>query len=115
MAKIGMFWGSTTDMTKEASELIHEGLEAAGHEVISHDIRNTDPSKMLEYDNLLIGSPTWNVGELQDDWEDVFNEYEKRLIVKLFAKFASRHPWFYETFLSHIFPLGGITFYLEKV
>lgn len=61
MAKIGMFWGSTTDMTKEASELIHEGLEAAGHEIISHDIRNTDPTKMLEYDNLLIGCPTWNL------------------------------------------------------
>ena len=72
-----MFWGSTTDMTKEASELIHEGLEAAGHEIDSFDIRNTDPSKMLEYNNLLIGCPTWNVGELQDDWEDVFGEYEK--------------------------------------
>ena len=77
MAKIGMFWGSTTDMTKEASELIHKGLEAAGHEIDSFDIRNTDPSKMLEYNNLLIGCPTWNVGELQDDWEDVFGEYEK--------------------------------------
>ena len=79
MAKIGMFWGSTTDMTKEASELIHEGLEAAGHEIDSYDIRNTDPSKMLEYDNLLIGCPTWNGGKLIGKWSTEGYEFDESL------------------------------------
>tara|TARA_X000001036_G_C20462024_1_gene717874 strand:- start:355 stop:885 length:531 start_codon:yes stop_codon:yes gene_type:complete len=45
----------------------------------------------------------------------IFNEYDKRFFVKLLSKFASKHPWFYETFLSHLLPLGEITFYLKKV
>jgi len=77
MEKIGLFWGSTTGNQEEASELLQGHMEEAGYEVDSYDIRSTDLSKMLEYSNLIIGCPTWNVGELQDDWEDVFGEYEK--------------------------------------
>jgi flavodoxin I len=77
MKKIGLFWGSTTGNQEEAAELLQEHMEAAGYEVDSYDIRSTDLSKMLEYSNLIIGCPTWNVGELQEDWEEVFLEYRK--------------------------------------
>ena len=30
---------------------------------------------MLDYTNLIMGCPTWNVGELQEDWEAVYNDY----------------------------------------
>ena len=77
MKKIGLFWGSTTGNQEEASELLQGHMEKAGYEVDSYDIRSTDLSKMLEYSNLIIGCPTWNVGELQEDWEEVFLEYRK--------------------------------------
>ena len=77
MKKIGLFWGSTTGNQEEASELLQQHMEEAGYEVDSYDIRSTDLSKMLEYSNLIIGCPTWNVGELQEDWEEVFLEYRK--------------------------------------
>ena len=32
---------------------------------------------MLEYKQLIIGCPTWNVGELQEDWEKVYEAYKK--------------------------------------
>jgi len=77
MEKIGLFWGSTTGNQEEVSELLQELMEAEGYEVDSYDIRSTEPSKMLEYSNLIIGCPTWNVGELQEDWEEVYLEYRK--------------------------------------
>ena len=45
----------------------------------------------------------------------VFSEDDKNFFVKIFSKFASKHPWFYETFLSHLLPFGEVSFYLEKV
>jgi flavodoxin long chain len=36
-----------------------------------HNIGATTPAKMLEYDYLIMGVPTWNTGEMQDDW-DIF-------------------------------------------
>ena len=77
MKKIGLFWGSTTGNQEEVSELLKEYMEAEGYEVDSYDIRSTDLSKMLEYSNLIIGCPTWNIGELQEDWEEVYLEYRK--------------------------------------
>jgi len=77
MDKIGMFWGSTSDNTKEAAEYIKEYIEAEGHEIDSHDIADIGEEKILEYKNVIIGCPTWNIGELQDDWDAVFLKYEK--------------------------------------
>ena len=77
MKKIGLFWGSTTGNQEEAAEALKDHMETEGYKVDSYDIRSTDLSKMLEYSNLIIGCPTWNVGELQEDWEEVYLEYRK--------------------------------------
>ena len=91
MKKIGLFWGSTTGNQEEASELLQQHIEESGYEVDSYDIRSTDLSKMLEYSNLIIGCPTWNVGELQEDWEEVFLEYRKILVLgRYFENLAPR-------------------------
>ena len=77
MKKIGLFWGSTSDNTKLASEFMQEYLEDKGFQVDSYDIGDVDPDEILDYDNVIIGCPTWNIGELQDDWDSVFLDYEK--------------------------------------
>ena len=77
MKKIGLFWGSTTGNQEEASDFLKEYMESEGFEVDSYDIKSTDPSKMLEYKHLIIGCPTWNIGELQEDWDNIFEEYKK--------------------------------------
>ena len=77
MKKIGLFWGSTSDNTKTAAEFIKENLESKGWEVDCEDIGDIDPEEILEYNNIIIGCPTWNIGELQDDWDSVFLKYEK--------------------------------------
>ena len=66
MEKIGMFWGSTTGNQEEAAKFLTDYMVSEGFEIDSYDIKSTDPSKMLDYSQLIIGCPTWNVGELQD-------------------------------------------------
>ena len=77
MKKIGFFWGSTSDNTKIAAEFIEEYLEDKGYEIESFDIGEVDVEDILNYENVIIGCPTWNIGELQDDWDSVFLRYEK--------------------------------------
>ena len=77
MKKIGMFWGSSSDNTKTAAEFMEEYLEMNDVEIESFDIAEVDLEKILEFDNIIIGCPTWNIGELQEDWDAVFSDYEK--------------------------------------
>ncbi|MED5475311.1 MAG: flavodoxin [Candidatus Neomarinimicrobiota bacterium] len=77
MKKIGLFFGSTSDNTKMSSEFMKEYLENEDFSVDMFDIGDIDANKLLEYDNIIVGCPTWNIGELQDDWDSVFPDYEK--------------------------------------
>tara|TARA_Y100001970_G_scaffold193652_1_gene235326 strand:- start:422 stop:937 length:516 start_codon:yes stop_codon:yes gene_type:complete len=77
MKKIGIFWGSSTENTTVATTYMKEYLEMNDHQVDIHNIADTDLEKILEYDNIIIGCPTWHIGELQEDWDSVFSDYEK--------------------------------------
>ena len=77
MKKIGIFWGSSTDNTTVATEFMKDYLEMNDHEVDIYNMGETDVEKILEYDNIIIGCPTWHIGELQEDWDSVFLDYEK--------------------------------------
>jgi len=41
-------------------------------------------------------------------------DIKKNFFVNFLCKFAIKHKWFYESFLSHLFPLSEVTFYLKK-
>ena len=77
MEKIGMFWGSNTDNQKEAAEFLKDYMESEGVEIEEYNIADTDPKKMLEYKKLIIGCPTWHIGELQDDWDFIYEQYKE--------------------------------------
>ena len=47
MKKIGFFWGSTSDNTKDAAEFMQEYLEGEGYEVDSKDIGEVDVEDLL--------------------------------------------------------------------
>lgn len=74
MAKIGLFYGSSTGNTETAAYQIKEKMEALdGIDVVEvHNIGATEPAQILSYQYLLMGIPTWNTGELQDDWAIFF-------------------------------------------
>ncbi len=75
MAKIALFFGTQTGNTQTEAEIIQK--EFGGEEVVSlYDISKTEPSDFNEYSYIIIGCPTWNIGELQSDWEDFYDELE---------------------------------------
>ena len=65
---IAIFYGSTTGNTEYAAEMI--SAEFGEHVTHMADVADSDPEDFLEYDLLVIGVPTWNIGEMQYDWED---------------------------------------------
>lgn len=65
------FYGSTTGTT----EIIAEKIQASWQALYGETLPIINVSNMGEwptlssYNRLLVGSPTWNIGKLQDDWE----------------------------------------------
>ena len=75
MTKIGLFYGTTTGKTETVAEIIQ--VELGGSSVVnSHDIADTTEGDFADYDCLIIGSPTWDIGELQSDWDGFFEELD---------------------------------------
>lgn len=71
MTQIGLFYGSSTSNTEyiayDMQDMVNQQL---GQEVIVvHNVGDTDFQQMLQYKHLILGIPTWDVGELQADWD----------------------------------------------
>ncbi|MBW7982915.1 flavodoxin FldB [Enterobacillus tribolii] len=85
--KIGLFYGSSTCYTEMAAEKIRETL---GEELITlHNLKDDSPDLMETYDILILGIPTWDFGEIQEDWEAVWERLpELNLKGKIVAMFG---------------------------
>ena len=75
MAKIGIFYGSSTGYTAEVAERIAKKLGVEMADV--HNVGDTAPSKLGEYDVLILGSSTWGSGDMETDWQDFINGAEE--------------------------------------
>ncbi|XWK87865.1 MAG: flavodoxin FldA [Phormidium sp.] len=75
MAKLGLFYGTQTGNTETIAELIQKELGGDGV-VDLHDISSSEAGEFDDYECIIIGCPTWNVGELQADWEGFYDELE---------------------------------------
>lgn len=76
MSSIGLFLGSTTGKTESVAEILQK--EFGGDDVvILHNMSEVEASDFDEYQNLIVACPTWNIGELQDDWDGFFPELDE--------------------------------------
>ncbi|NMF86288.1 flavodoxin FldA [Nodosilinea sp. P-1105] len=76
MANIGLFYGSTTGKTADAAERIQAAL--GGDSVVDlFDIADKEVTDLAEYDCLIIGCPTWNIGDVQDDWDALIDDLDQ--------------------------------------
>lgn len=74
-AQIGLFYGSSTCYTEMAAEKIQQQI---GVEKV--DIFNIADEPIVTagfYNYLILGIPTWDYGELQEDWEDIWEEIDE--------------------------------------
>ncbi|GFE67827.1 flavodoxin FldA [Chroococcus sp. FPU101] len=75
MAKIGLFYGSTTGKTQDVAETIQK--ELGGDDVVAmYDIAEVEDSDFEQYSNIIIACPTWDIGELQADWSGYYDELD---------------------------------------
>ena len=75
MSKIGLFFGTQTGKTESIAEMIRDEFGAS--EIDMHDMSQTDVSDFDGYTKLIIASPTWDIGELQSDWDAFFPELDR--------------------------------------
>jgi len=68
-----IFYATSTGNTEEVANKINEKLD--GFELI--DISSNGVSKMKECHTIIIGGSTWGEGDLQDDWDDCFDELKE--------------------------------------
>ena len=70
--KIGLYYGSTTFYTTIAAEKIQAEI---GAELVDlHDIKDSGFTDIETYDVVIFGISTWDYGELQEDWGDLWSD-----------------------------------------
>ncbi|MCX6074833.1 MAG: flavodoxin [Campylobacterales bacterium] len=74
MAKIGIFFGSSSGVTRKAAELLEEQFSDV--ELIDMEEDYDDIEQFDAFDILLIGSSTWGQGDVQRDWVDPLYELD---------------------------------------
>ncbi|MGK7941854.1 MAG: flavodoxin FldA [Crocosphaera sp.] len=75
MSNIGLFYGTQTGKTEDAAKTIHSAL--GGDSVVDLiDIADVEAKALEDYQYLIIGCPTWNIGELQGDWDGLYDDLD---------------------------------------
>lgn len=73
-APIALFYGSSTCYTEITGEKIRSCLGESRVDLFN--IANEPIATALFYDYLIMGIPTWDYGELQEDWEEIWDELD---------------------------------------
>lgn len=75
MQNIGIFYGSSTGNTQAAAEQLQKefGVDNAQ----TFDVSAVKSNDIEGYSNLIFGSSTWGIGDLQDDFEGFLPEISK--------------------------------------
>jgi flavodoxin I len=74
MKTYGIFYGSTTGRTQAVAESIQEHLGQDTAEVI--DISTVSADDLMNFECIILGSSTWGIGDLQDDWDSFFGKLD---------------------------------------
>ncbi|MBU2896381.1 flavodoxin FldB [Vibrio hepatarius] len=70
--KIGLFYGSTTCYTEMAAEKMRVIL---GEDLVDiFNVKQTPLTEAENYDLLILGISTWDFGEIQEDWDEIWND-----------------------------------------
>ncbi len=77
MQEIALFYGSTEGHTAAIAEQIQAEFADSGLATVElFDVAEFYLDEMLEFDQIILGISTWNTGQLQRDWETVFDEFD---------------------------------------
>ncbi len=71
--KTAIIYGSTMGNTKSVAEKIAGKIPGA----TLIDVSNLNISDLEQYTNLILGTSTWGLGDLQDDWDSFLPQLKK--------------------------------------
>ncbi|WP_174614317.1 flavodoxin [Virgibacillus ihumii] len=100
MGKVLMLFASMTGNTEMMAEIITDVIEAREHEVETKtfDLDAIDVEELLSYDGILVGTYSWDDGELPYEVEDFYDELDDVDITgKIIGVFGSGDS-FYDSF-----------------
>lgn len=76
--KIGLFYGSSTSHTEYVAYEIQEAINNLIADCVDvHNIGHSKAEQLEAYPYLILGIPTWDIGELQADWDIFWPTLEK--------------------------------------
>ncbi|MFV0482644.1 MAG: flavodoxin [Bacteroidales bacterium] len=106
MKKIGLFYGSDTGNTEGVAKQVAELLGNNNVDVI--DVSKADSSDFEQYDNLILGTATTGIGDLQDDWDSAIAKLKSaKLDGKVVALFglgdSATYPDTFVDSLGHMY------------
>jgi flavodoxin len=106
--KILIVYGTASGNTQWVVKYVAESLVEMKFDVKVERCEVSNPSSISEYDLIILASPTYNVGKLQENFEEYYNEFIKlKFPLKKFALIALGNSKMYDIF-------GGAKDYLEK-
>lgn len=84
--KIAIIFGSSTGTTENIAGKIASAL-GVGPEAV-FNVSAASPEDLSSYDILILGTSTWGIGELQDDWNDSIGKLKPAIDGKTVALFG---------------------------
>jgi len=75
MKNIAIIYGSSTGNTKDVADKIAKKL--SGNDVFVADVSNVKLDELSKYSNFILGTSTWGLGDLQDDWDSALQDFAK--------------------------------------
>lgn len=76
MEKAIVVYGSNTGNTETLAGALTEELKSR-FDVTTRNVIDVTPEEILGYDLIVLGSSTWNEGELQDDFQEFFEDMDR--------------------------------------
>ena len=73
-SKLAILYGSTTGNTARVAELVAQ-LWSGPHEIELIDIADQGVTPIMQYQRMILAAPTWDFGELQQDWSDEWQAF----------------------------------------
>ena len=72
---VAIIYGSDTGATENVAKLIHQKI--GENKVDLLEVCDVSPDDFKKYKIILIGIPTWYIGELQSDWDYFLPDFKK--------------------------------------
>lgn len=73
MAKIGIFYGSTEGNTER---VVNQIKDLFGDDAETNNVNSCTADDVAPYSYVIYACPTWEIGQLQEDWDSFIDEIE---------------------------------------